>query len=211
MSPESQNHHQRRGPSSYAMQDPERLWQILEPRPGQAWADLGCGPGDYALEAARRVGPDGKVWALDRDQLMLDALEEKARQQDLANLTTMASDLRKPLPCEITAWTCACWPRCCTSSSSPWPKVRCLARCGASCALAAAWRCSTAPWPIFASARPPNCASPPRSWTNWSGPTAWSASAWRTWASTIWLCTAKNDRRTGLPSAGPGSLGREGL
>lgn len=98
MSPESQNHHQRRGPSSYAIQDSLLLWQVLGLSPGTSLADLGCGPGDYALEAARRVGPDGKVWALDRDQLMLDALEEKARQQGLANLTTMASDLRKPLP-----------------------------------------------------------------------------------------------------------------
>jgi len=98
MSPESHSHHQRRGPSSYAMQDSLLLWQVLGLSPGTSLADLGCGPGDYALDAARRVGPDGKVWALDRDQPMLDALEEEARQQNLANLTTMASDLRKPLP-----------------------------------------------------------------------------------------------------------------
>lgn len=100
MSPDQQNHHRRSGPSSYAMQDPDRLWKILALSPGQSFADLGCGPGDYALEAARRVGPGGRVWALDHDQRMLDALEEEARQQGLANLTTMAADLRQPLPLE---------------------------------------------------------------------------------------------------------------
>lgn len=98
MNPKSQNHHQRRGPSSYAMQDPERLWQILDPRPGQAWADLGCGPGDYALEAARRVGPHGKVWALDRDPRLLAALADEAQARGLENLNTLAADLRLPLP-----------------------------------------------------------------------------------------------------------------
>ncbi|MBU4384411.1 MAG: methyltransferase domain-containing protein [Proteobacteria bacterium] len=98
MSPEQQNHHQSRGPSSYAMQDPERLWQILDPRPGQSLADLGCGPGDYALEAAKRVGPGGRVWALDRDPRLLAALADEAQARGPENLATLAADLREPLP-----------------------------------------------------------------------------------------------------------------
>lgn len=95
---QSQAHHHRRGPSSYAMQDAERLWEILDPRPGQNFVDLGCGPGDYALEAARRVGPAGRVWALDQDPRMLEALATEAQAQGLDNLETRAADLRRPLP-----------------------------------------------------------------------------------------------------------------
>lgn len=90
--------HQRRGPSSYAMQDPGRLWEILDPRPGQGFADLGCGPGDYALEAAQRVGPGGRVWALERDPRLLAALAQEAKARGLDNLTYLTADLRQPLP-----------------------------------------------------------------------------------------------------------------
>ncbi|MBU1275350.1 MAG: methyltransferase domain-containing protein [Proteobacteria bacterium] len=89
---------QRRGPSSYAMQDAQRLWRILALGPGHALADLGCGPGDYALEAARRVGPGGRVWALDRDPRLLASLANEAKARGLENLTTLAADLREPLP-----------------------------------------------------------------------------------------------------------------
>jgi ubiquinone/menaquinone biosynthesis C-methylase UbiE len=89
---------QLRGPSSYAMQDSERLWSLLDPRPGQSLADLGCGPGQYALEAARRVGPQGRVWALDQDRRLLDALAAEARARGLTNLRVVAADLRRPLP-----------------------------------------------------------------------------------------------------------------
>ena len=95
------SHHQGahpRGPSSYGMQDAERLWELINLAPGQCLADLGCGPGAYALEAARRVGPQGRVWALDLDRRMLAGVQELAREQDLDNLCTTRADLCRPLP-----------------------------------------------------------------------------------------------------------------
>lgn len=87
-----------RGPNSYAMQDPEHLWQVLGLNPGAGLADLGCGPGEYALEAARRVGPGGQVWALDKDGHTMEALAKVAQARGLDNLTTLTADLRQPLP-----------------------------------------------------------------------------------------------------------------
>ncbi|MCB2193810.1 MAG: class I SAM-dependent methyltransferase [Deltaproteobacteria bacterium] len=86
------------GASSYAMQDPEHLWRVLGLDFGTRLADLGCGPGEYALEAARRVGPQGHVWALDKDGHTLEALAKVAQARGLNNLTTLTADLRQPLP-----------------------------------------------------------------------------------------------------------------
>ncbi|MCF8034237.1 MAG: methyltransferase domain-containing protein [Desulfarculaceae bacterium] len=87
-----------RGPSSYAMQDAARLWRLLDLEPGQTVADLGCGPGDYALEAARGVGPRGRVWALDQDRRLLAGVQAKAHDQGLRQLCTVRADLCSPLP-----------------------------------------------------------------------------------------------------------------
>lgn len=85
------------------MQDPQHLWQTLGLEPGISLADLGCGPGEYALEAAHRVRPEGHVWALDKDGHTLEALAEVAQVRGLNNFTTLAADLRQPLPLDDTS------------------------------------------------------------------------------------------------------------
>ena len=63
----AQGHHRPgRGHSSYAMQDPEAVFEALGLEPGRHVLDLGCGSGDYALRMAREVGPAGLVHALDK-------------------------------------------------------------------------------------------------------------------------------------------------
>lgn len=67
---------------------------------GQVAADLGCGPGFYTLALAERVGPTGKVYAVDFDEQFIRALEEKVEQESYSNIeihATSASDL----PCLI--------------------------------------------------------------------------------------------------------------
>jgi len=55
---------------------------------GYAVLDFGCGPGRYCIPAARLVGPEGKVYAVDKsaDQLALVAQEATARTP--GNVTT---------------------------------------------------------------------------------------------------------------------------
>ena len=53
--------------------------------------DFGCGPGAYAIPAARLVGGKGKVHALDKDGEALAELEGKARKEGLGNLETILS------------------------------------------------------------------------------------------------------------------------
>jgi ubiquinone/menaquinone biosynthesis C-methylase UbiE len=58
---------------------------------GQTVADLGCGPGYYTLALAKRVGPKGKVYAIDSDEKAIRALEKKADEHGYCNVETRVS------------------------------------------------------------------------------------------------------------------------
>jgi len=63
---------------------------------GQVVADLGCGPGYYTLALAERVGPEGRVYAVDSDEKAIRALEKKATKRGCRNIeahATSAHDL----------------------------------------------------------------------------------------------------------------------
>ena len=51
--------------------------------------DFGCGSGTYAIPAARIVGEEGKVYALDKDKKALDELMQRAELEDLRNIKRM--------------------------------------------------------------------------------------------------------------------------
>lgn len=92
------------------VQPPERtlrstVWE------GQRVLDLGCGMGYFALAAARLVGPEGRVHAVDPQQKSLDALERRARRAGLADrirvhrqdATTLS--LPEPIDAAYAIWT----------------------------------------------------------------------------------------------------------
>jgi ubiquinone/menaquinone biosynthesis C-methylase UbiE len=64
--------------SSYVKQD-----QIV--------ADLGCGPGYYALALAESVGANGKVYAVDSDEKAIRAVERKAIKHGFHNIEAHVS------------------------------------------------------------------------------------------------------------------------
>lgn len=91
--------------------DPERLaqmeasrQQVFPPdetldhfltRPDLIMADIGCGPGFYAIPAAKRL-PQGRVLAIDRQQDMLEWTAKRATEAKLTNLSpiqAMAHDI----------------------------------------------------------------------------------------------------------------------
>jgi ubiquinone/menaquinone biosynthesis C-methylase UbiE len=59
---------------------------------------MGCGPGDYALEAAAAVGASGTVRALEKDPGRIEALNTEAQRRGLLHLQAMAADITEPLP-----------------------------------------------------------------------------------------------------------------
>lgn len=55
-------------------------------------ADLGTGSGFFARAAARVVGPQGVVWAVDAQQEMLPRLKNVAEGEGLANIEVLQGD-----------------------------------------------------------------------------------------------------------------------
>jgi ubiquinone/menaquinone biosynthesis C-methylase UbiE len=58
---------------------------------GQVVADLGCGPGFYTLALADCVGNEGKVYAVDSDEKVIQDLKKKVEKGSHQNIETHAS------------------------------------------------------------------------------------------------------------------------
>lgn len=86
------------GKSSWDLADTARLWQKLNWPTGITVLDLGCGEGRYSLPAAARVGPKGRVIALDLWAEGIDRLEAAAAQQKIDNIDARVADAADPLP-----------------------------------------------------------------------------------------------------------------
>jgi demethylmenaquinone methyltransferase/2-methoxy-6-polyprenyl-1,4-benzoquinol methylase len=74
--------------------------------PGQAVLDCASGTGQLAIEFARRVGPAGRVVALDFSAEMLSQVPSKARRAGLGNIETMQADMLA-LPFPAASFDCA--------------------------------------------------------------------------------------------------------
>ncbi len=66
---------------------PELALKILELEPGSTVADIGAGSGYFTLRMAVAVGPQGRVYANDIQQGMLDLIQEKLEQKNIQNVT----------------------------------------------------------------------------------------------------------------------------
>jgi SAM-dependent methyltransferase len=69
-------------------------WDRADVTPGITVVDLGCGPGFAAVDLARRVGPTGRVIAVDRSRRFLDLLASRGVPQiELVSCDLDADDL----------------------------------------------------------------------------------------------------------------------
>jgi ubiquinone/menaquinone biosynthesis C-methylase UbiE len=64
-------------PERKTWQDPEKIFSAIGLSAGMIFVDIGCGEGYFALPAARRVGPCGKVWTADINSDAVAALWEQ--------------------------------------------------------------------------------------------------------------------------------------
>jgi ubiquinone/menaquinone biosynthesis C-methylase UbiE len=62
--------------------------------------DVGCGDGYFALPAARRVGPQGKVYAVDSDAGAIQRLQEQAAREGLDHLFSEVREAEETIVCE---------------------------------------------------------------------------------------------------------------
>jgi ubiquinone/menaquinone biosynthesis C-methylase UbiE len=74
------------------MESESRVLEMLPQigiRKGRAVLDFGCGSGTYTIPAAKIVGEQGRVYALDKDKEALDKLMQKAESAALKNIKRM--------------------------------------------------------------------------------------------------------------------------
>nr|WP_319491730.1 class I SAM-dependent methyltransferase [uncultured Desulfobacter sp.] len=84
------------GPSSFWMQEPGLVFDALDICPGLNILDMGCGAGDYTLQAARLTGPLGQVTAVDKWPPTVDALKRTAKTAGLPQIQCLTADITKP-------------------------------------------------------------------------------------------------------------------
>jgi ubiquinone/menaquinone biosynthesis C-methylase UbiE len=66
---------------------------------GTAVADIGAGGGWFTVRLARRVGPNGRVYAVDLQRPMIEAIRRRVQREGLNNVTpVLGSDEDPGLP-----------------------------------------------------------------------------------------------------------------
>jgi len=85
------------GLSREEWQQPQRVIQSLQIRPGATVADLGAGSGYFTFLLAQAAGPTGKVYAVDIDNDMTELVARKAKEQGLQNVEVILAKPNDPL------------------------------------------------------------------------------------------------------------------
>ena len=84
------------GPDRDAWQKPEQVMDALAIGEGSVVADVGAGGGWFTVRLARRVGPNGVVYAQDVQPQMLDSISRRIVREGLANVRYIRGERRDP-------------------------------------------------------------------------------------------------------------------
>jgi predicted methyltransferase len=76
------------GPDRDAWQKPDQIMDALKIADGSVVADIGAGAGWFTIRLARRVGPNGIVYAQDVQRQMLEAIRRRVAREGLRNVET---------------------------------------------------------------------------------------------------------------------------
>ena len=77
------------GPDRDAYQRPDQIMDALQIGEGSVVADLGAGGGWFTVRLARRIGPNGRVYAEDIQPQMIDAIKRRMARERLTNVHTV--------------------------------------------------------------------------------------------------------------------------
>jgi SAM-dependent methyltransferase len=85
-------------------QKPDLIMDTLGIAEGSVVADIGAGGGWFTIRLARRVGPNGLVYAEDIQPLMIEAINRRIAREELRNVRTVLgtpSDPRLPRDIDV--------------------------------------------------------------------------------------------------------------
>lgn len=80
-------------------EDGEKVLKEIGVKEGQIVLDFGCGSGIFSLPAAKIIGKEGKIYALDKNKTELNELMRKAKSKELRNIKIVktSGELKIPL------------------------------------------------------------------------------------------------------------------
>jgi len=78
--------------------NPDKVLATL--RKGMTFVDVGCGDGYFSILAAQKVGPEGKVYAVDIDGSRVELLKDTAETVDLENVVAVVGRAEDTVFCE---------------------------------------------------------------------------------------------------------------
>ena len=92
------------GPDRDAWQMPDQVMDTLGIADGATVADLGAGGGWFTVRLARRVGPNGLVYAQDIQPQMIESISRRVSREGLTNVRTILGTADDPkLPAAMDA------------------------------------------------------------------------------------------------------------
>jgi ubiquinone/menaquinone biosynthesis C-methylase UbiE len=74
----------------------ERVMDELGIAPGKVVADIGAGGGWFTVRAAKRVQPNGLVYAVEISQNFINAINERAKREGFSNVRTVRGTAADP-------------------------------------------------------------------------------------------------------------------
>jgi ubiquinone/menaquinone biosynthesis C-methylase UbiE len=77
-------------------EQPNKLLKALEIKPGDIVADIGAGSGYFSFRLAKRVGPKGKVLAVDIQPEMLDIIRKRMEAAKVKNIMPIEGEEDDP-------------------------------------------------------------------------------------------------------------------
>ena len=83
-------------PEREAEEHPDQALDEMNIRPGMKIGDLGAGVGYMSLRMAKRVGPTGKIYAVDLQPGMLDLLRKRAAAENITNVEPVLGEVADP-------------------------------------------------------------------------------------------------------------------
>lgn len=92
------------GPDRDEWQQPDRIMDALAIADGARVADIGAGGGWFTVRLARRVGPNGRVFAEDIQRQMIESIQRRVTREGLRNIEPiLGTPLDPRLPAGLDA------------------------------------------------------------------------------------------------------------
>jgi ubiquinone/menaquinone biosynthesis C-methylase UbiE len=76
---------------------PELIMDTIGVKPGMVIGEVGAGKGYFTFKLSDRVGPEGKIFANDIKQSVLETIEKRTKRENIQNISVVYGETEDPL------------------------------------------------------------------------------------------------------------------